>query len=418
MELECLINGYLRRTNLYKPLLFVPTDIVDLIVQYFTFEYLDSCSYLLIIEAHSRNSSEMIQLMNSSTLDINKSININYVCRFAKSKQWKYINVGQCVGNKTKLPFQIQCKFKKSANYSHVFNEQQLISNNWSFITHIGGGIHNDDDEDNELLWKYKTNESHLTVIHPNDLQNIYNFELPLFPQKVINPSIIYNKYNETLYAMNGRSNNWNDLNGKTIYSLDFNSKPSVSNKAWKWNKLCHSLQCMRFDTSLCLIDNNIFIIGGSRGTFCLNYVELFNINSMKSIWIQNMNKKRMNAANVYHDKFYKIIVASDNNLEWYDINVDKWIMIESCPNYNYWHKQMNIRPNIWISSFNPNIIFVSGRMNATNNRIGIGTEMLDLRQTNCKWKIISLYDIDDSLQYDKDFGSAFHLSIHKNTEN
>ena len=405
MDLKGVIKGYSKQCS--KKLL-LPAEIINMIIQYLAFEFLSPHSYLLMIEANPKHTSQIMQLLNLSTYDINKTVNINYVSRFAKIKQWRSVNPGQCVMNKIKLPIHIKAKFKKSANYSNQFNDKELLSDNWSCIVNVGGGT----DGDDQFLWKKKTNESHLTVFHPNDVNNAYNFELPLFPEKQVNPSVIYNQNNEILYAMNGKSNNWDAINGKTIYSLDFNS--CTSNKKWKWNILCNNLKCMRFDTSLCLIDNNIFIMGGSRGTYSLDYVELFNINSMQSIWLKNMNKKRRNAFNFYHDKLHQIFVGSDNNLEYYDINKDKWVMIQSLTNFNYSNNYtaMNNAGNIWKSEYDPNVIFISGRINAGNNRIGIATEMLDLRKTNSRWKLISLYDIDANLFHHKHYGNVHHLVL------
>ena len=87
--------------------------------------------------------------------------------------------------------------------------------------------------------------------------------------------------------------------------------------------------------------------------------------------------------------------------------------MVKAMTNYNYSHNRMNIRPNIWKSGYNPNVIFVSGRINAGNDRIGIVTEMLDLRKANCKrWKLLSLYDIDDDLSHNNHYGNVSRLVL------
>eukprot|EP01084_Bolivina_argentea_P024388 45446_1 len=132
----------------------------------------------------------------------------------------------------------------------------------------------------------------------------------------------------------------------------------------------------------------------------------------MKSIQCKDMIKHRINGYSIYDNKFHRVIIGSDNTIEYYDINKDYWILINSETNFNYSSIMMNIKPNIFISDYNPNILFISGRVNAGNNRVGIVTEMIDLRKTNCKWKMLLLYDIDDNLNYYKDYGIAHHLIL------
>ena len=338
-----------------------------------------------MIEATKINS---MQLMNIST---------------QKLHQWRRTHIGICIINKSRLPIHIKAKFKQSAIYSHAFNDIQLLSNKWSMIVNIGG-YHESHDDLSET-----TNECHLTVFHPSNLTQAYNFELPSFPHSIWNPSIVYDAKNEKLYALDLQLQPYRKAHKAAIFTLNLNA--NHCKKQWKWDYPSNTLKIDRYDTSVCCVNGNLFVIGGMRVYNPLKEVELFAVNSLQSIRLASMQKKRIFAGSAYHHKFHRIMVASDDDAEMYDINQDKWLMIQSKLHFDY--SSMNLKPTIWESEYNPNVLFVSGRVIPQHNRIGIVTEMMDLRATTSKWKVLSLYDIDDSLRYITDIGGDYGYVSH-----
>ena len=308
-------------------------------------------------------------------------------------EQWNRKNPGQCIINNISLPFYLQ----KNQYLYNKYNDyqQNLLSNNWSLIINIGG------------YNNYKQSaECHLTAFNRkclhddiNRYSHAYNFELPRYPEPTSNPSIVYSENDQILYAMNGLTagHDWNDIRGRTIYSLnlsdqrtkyiddikdDLDELCSIESlndyKAHNWDWKIHStkLKRMRFNTSACMVDDRfIAILGGYRESKKVNYGELYALNCDKSIWLRTMINKRQNARSVYHDKYHKIIVGGEDvkdGIESYDINKDKWVMLKVDLNSPY-----NRLQNLFISHNNPNIVFLVG----LDLEYNVYLESMDIRE-------------------------------------
>eukprot|EP01084_Bolivina_argentea_P049467 90968_1 len=184
--------------------------------------------------------------------------------------------------------------------------------------------------------------------------------------------SVTYDKYNNMIYAMNSQCSN----NSTSVYSLDLNTKIKGE---FNWNEIKDGLLTIRHNTSVCMVDKGRFIavIGGNsmHSYKILKNTELYAVNTQTSIRLKMLRVGSRNAASIYSDTFHQIIMGSSNSFELYDINKDEWIHVFD----RYWDRvDSNRNSNIWISKFNPNIIFFSGFRKSGRNFI---VERYDLRQ-------------------------------------
>ena len=168
-----------------------------------------------------------------------------------------------------------------------------------------------------------------------------------------------------------------------------------------------------------------------------LKQVELYAINCDKSIWLQNMIKPRLNPVCVYNDRMYQMVCGGDsqlNGMEYYDINKDKWRMIMDMLDFD---RKLQ---NMWISSVNPNIVFME-MLQTSHCRFNYPVDYMEIkrvdlrinnsnghRQRNCMtiWNSLdihnrhylnhgqlSMMDVDDMSEYGffRRFGCA-HISL------
>ena len=132
-----------------------------------------------------------------------------------------------------------------------------------------------------------------------------------------------------------------------------------------------------RYNTTACMVDNNraISILGGDMFGDASKKAELFALNCNKSVSLRDMEIERDKALSLYSNDLHKIFIVDvlkekkryyrnegkyywSNNryLEWYDINKDKWVLIEDhCID-------MQELSNMYISKIDPNILIFVGR--------------------------------------------------------
>ena len=100
-NLELLIYGFLK-------IECIPNDIIIVISKYFTYYWINSSSYLLLIESNM-NVKHILKTFNiSNKIKINKHIDIKFVSRFAKISQWNKQYQGDYIINKIKSPIYIK----------------------------------------------------------------------------------------------------------------------------------------------------------------------------------------------------------------------------------------------------------------------------------------------------------------------
>eukprot|EP01084_Bolivina_argentea_P199925 341969_1 len=341
--IELLINGFLTLSckSLFQ---YLPMDIINLIILYYTFSDINPLSFIVHLRLPTfDNKLPIIRIFSPST-NIFRDV---YLKSVYKSYWYKdnrlYDNqtpyIGTVIHNES-LPYQLHSQLIDKNN----------INQKWSMIVRAGAGI-NDKKESQHWLQSV-----YLTAINVNINSMSYDFELPSFPHSMA-ASILY--HNKHLYA----------INGKHIYSLDFDQHNSNYNKwnifqsyAWTWNEFGNNLKWDRYGTGCCMIDNKYIANIGGLGDwtydtgYCYSYGELFALNCKKSIGIKPFIGYRYYPKCIYHKMFHKIAVGVQK-LDLYDINKDIWVTI----------KQRGMRlsvglmsKNIWISS-NPNIVMCSG---------------------------------------------------------
>eukprot|EP01083_Nonionella_stella_P156148 505248_1 len=399
-NLELLIHGFVNASCSESScnLLYIPSDMINLIIIYYTFHGLDSHTFLVSIETNS-SQYEIMKLFNISNqrmypqriIFADPNFN-NFKSKKLDKKdvieQWSRKNPGQCIINHVPLPFHLQ---KNKYLYDKYDDYQSnLKSSNWSLIIHVGG------------YNNYKQSpECHLTAFNRaslhddmNRYSHAYNFEAPPFPEPTSNPSIVYNANNQTLYAMNGLTANSVRGHGRTIYSLSLSDEQQTmkgnhlnNDDTWQWNIQSTKLKRMRFNTSCCMVDHGRFIaiLGGYRDSKKINYGELYALNLDKSIWFKCMTKARQNACSLYHDTYHKIIIGGEDikdGLESYDINKDDWRMLKT---YNTTVSPYNRLQNLWVSENNPSILFLVG----VDLEYNVYLESIDMRQKQQRENIL-----------------------------
>eukprot|EP01084_Bolivina_argentea_P294114 505985_1 len=336
--MELVINGYLTPSNSIS--LYVPDDIMNLIIKFIGALFgLDTMSFFLHIESSS--DKHTIRLFN---LISNTQYNVNLKIFHENKNSYQYLSYsrGYCTINNTPLPHTLYNQLKN--NYDNT--------NNWSMFIRIGGMKAYLDISDWGRHWRQTpSNDCHLTAFNSSLLRQhshsnrshtytAYDFELPSFPEYCAYPSIVYNKYNNILYA----------VNEKKIYSLNMKyEKHSVKqsywprswnipifsqqhSEQWNWKLVTDKLQYDRGTSTSCIVDNKyIAIIGGlMNGTLNNIYGELFALNCNKSIKIKKLiEKHELHSVCVYHKKLHKIVLFQNSNCNVYDINKDMWYNIE-----------------------------------------------------------------------------------------
>eukprot|EP01084_Bolivina_argentea_P205132 350481_1 len=160
-------------------------------------------------------------------------------------------------------------------------------------------------------------------IPHREHRQNVHEYS----------STYVYSKISQRIY----------NLHKKQIFSLGLGD---IFAKYWK-KVTSNSLWCTE---TACMADNDRFIFGNKskHKTF------LYAFNSDKSIELTETIKEKRYGCSIYHDEFHKIIYGDVKSMEWYDMNKDKWLVI----NVSQKESHYNSLKNIWYSPFNQNIIY------------------------------------------------------------
>ena len=210
---------------------------------------------------------------------------------------------------------------------------------------------------------------------------------------------LIAKRYN--LIYLGGYTQN---KHSKSIYLLNWSMKEQL-----KWKKLPNELKTARCKPSGCLIyekvsniykdmigSEKIAIIGGynRKNERTLKSVELLsfedgvktmNLASMKygrsecGICTTNDTRKRIIVGG--GDKYKRDAGSSEfttKSVEMYDINKDKWMMINNFTRYTH-----RYRPTIWVLPNDPDIVYIAGDFRGSD--MGV-IEYCDLRDNQCTW--------------------------------
>eukprot|EP01084_Bolivina_argentea_P159892 278490_1 len=370
-RIELLISGY------SNEVLLVPTDIIREIKRYYHTFCIDT--FLLC----SKNM---------------KMYNISSSKRYRADIKWigHRITINpQHIASYIQLP-----KYITHNNAKWNIPNEQLLSNNWCMMFQVGHDskypsyASTDEGIIKQIARKASNDTVNLTIMNKQSISGNkciggYKFDLPLFPDyhMYAAPSIVYNKSQKMLFAMNIDTDIAKCKN--VIDALNLNQTNL------KWKRFAMNLTYQRYATSVCMVDNDRFIsiVGGMDNTGNNHYetletAELYALNCKKSIALKNMNKKKSASSSIYHNLYHKIIVAGEKDhhgMEWFDINKDKWVTI------------MNTLPinlnNMFISNEDPNLVFIAG---SCADMLGLGnvqilTEehelyQIDLREDNI-WK-------------------------------
>eukprot|EP01084_Bolivina_argentea_P194979 334605_1 len=401
-SLELLLSGYSQQLNI-----FLPLDILKLVALYYQSPEFDinifslCCSSLKILNLCTQQEKDTIIHYNDCGC-------------------FEYLTNSHCIANQIQLPSFIQTVQNTINSYSffsqylqkqkvpliELIPDHLLSSNKWSIIFRIGSSLNKCD---SYFTAFHRSSIKRITQDKVNDwIMEGYNFKLPSFPTHNTAefgqfPSLIYNKSDDILYGMNVY-NTENNHKTQGVFSLKCNVKNTEN---WKWENQNVLLNFSRYETSLCMVDNDRFIaiLGGCDANYnAVSCAELYAINCRKSIPLPNMSLGcSRQIKSVYHKQFHRIIAADINHgLEWYDINKDIWITIADCYVssmdgyqklvnwYGHNYKKFSSFRDIFIPTNDPNCICIVGSRETNSDEFILDTFKgwswiwkMDLRENN-----------------------------------
>eukprot|EP01084_Bolivina_argentea_P049861 91695_1 len=241
----------------YANPLFIPTDIIYIIKNYYTLASSFHINTFLLQfvtkESYGQINKSLPVKITLQNLWSHKEYDINThdnaeLCMCADS--WYHDTNTYCIANNIPLPKFLQNTCIKDNDPLQLTNT--LMSTNWSVIFRCYEEI--EIIESLNTLQRVSTICNSLTAFNKQLISNNkcfgYNFKLPsltdtsaaTYWSERVGYSLVYSKRNNILY----------NVSHLQIYSLNFNDESD-----WKWNDMNANLSRWRKHTSLCMVDND-----------------------------------------------------------------------------------------------------------------------------------------------------------------
>lgn len=361
--------------------LLIPKDIINLIELF----YSNGISWDVYLCLGDNPSMKLYNVASNKKYDIISSMGDKWFNSYRVSND---LNT-TFIANHCDLP-------QYFANHLAKKQLDNIPRHNWSISFHFDNGY--------PFNACAKLFNASLISSNPSERSQCYQFKLmPLQNIWENRPSMSYSSERQIMYLTNVRENEEITKQGATypgfrsVWQLDLNhtEKPIQG--------FLGHLTINRYSTCTCLVDNNRFIcvIGGidrySR-THC-NNVELFAIDCRKSIEIKGVEYEFHDRSSrcIYHKEYHKIIICNKHaRLDAYDINKDKWMLINAdldceCMDNKFEriHWKDAIMQQLWINEEDPCLI-----MRSISTWRGAKMQQFDIR-VNGKKQIWSSDDLD-----------------------